>query len=104
MAQKETFRTLIAKNCRNSNILMGLMVLLFVGTGALFGEALIANYLAGIVVGGIIAVILLLFAFAGGESAIMSVNNAEEISTAVLWFTDNVNTESIPQNGDYFTK
>ena len=31
-------------------------------------------------------------------------NNAEEISTAVLWFTDNVNTESIPQNGDYFTK
>ena len=31
-------------------------------------------------------------------------NNAEEISTAVLWFTDNVSTESIPQNGDYFTK
>ena len=79
MAQKETFRTLIAKNCRNSNILMGLMVLLFVGAGAIFGEALVANYLAGIVVGGVVALILLLFAFAGGESAIMSINNAEEI-------------------------
>lgn len=31
-------------------------------------------------------------------------NNAEEISTAVLWFTDNVNTESIPRTGDHFTK
>ena len=72
MAQKETFRTLIAANCRNSNILMLGMVLLFLAAGAVFGEALAADYRAGLIIGGIVAVILLLFAWAGGESAIMS--------------------------------
>ena len=50
MPQKETFRTLIAANCRNSAILMCTLLLLFVAAGAIFGEALAANYLAGIVV------------------------------------------------------
>jgi heat shock protein HtpX len=80
MAQKETFRTLIAANCRNSNILMLGMVLLFLAAGAVFGEALAADYRAGLIIGGIVAVILLLFAWAGGESAIMSINGAEEIT------------------------
>ena len=31
-------------------------------------------------------------------------DNAEEISSATLWFTDNVNTESLPQSSDYFIK
>ena len=79
MPQKETFRTLIAANCRNSAILMCTMLLLFVAAGAIFGEALAANYLAGIVVGGVIALILLFIAWAEGESAIMALNGAEEI-------------------------
>ena len=80
MAQKETFRTLIAANCRNSTILMLGMVLLFLAAGAIFGEALVADYRSGLIVGGVVAVILLLFAWAGGESAIMSINGAEEIT------------------------
>ena len=80
MSQKETFRTLIAANCRNSTILMLLMVFLFVGAGALFGEALLADYMIGLIAGFVIALILLLFAWAGGESAIMAMNGAQEIS------------------------
>lgn len=80
MAQKETFRTLIAANCRNSMILMLTMVLLFVTAGAVFGEALAADYRMGLIVGGVVAVILLLFAWAGGESALMAANGAQEIT------------------------
>ena len=80
MAQKETFRTLIAANRRNSAILMLAMLLLFGAAGAIFGEALVADYRMGLIVGLIVVVILLLFAWLGGESAIMAINGAEEIT------------------------
>ena len=79
MAQRETFRTLIAANCRNSAILMVIMCVLFAVAGALFGEILVGDYLLGLLVGGVIVFVLLLFAWAGGQSAIMAINGAEEI-------------------------
>ena len=80
MAQKETFRTLIAANCRNSALLMTAMLVLFAAAGAIFGEALVADYSLGLIAGVIIVLFLLLFAWVGGESVIMAVNGAEEIS------------------------
>ena len=80
MAQKETFRTLIAANCRNSALLMLTMCVLFAAAGAIFGEALVADFRMGLIVGVIIVLFLLLFAWVGGESAIMAVNGAQEIS------------------------
>lgn len=80
MAQKETFRTLIAANCRNSALLMLTMCVLFAAAGAIFGEALAADFRLGLIVGVIVVLFLLLFAWVGGESAIMAVNGAEEIT------------------------
>ena len=80
MAQKETFRTLIAANRRNSAILMLGMLALFGAAGAIFGEALAADFRVGLIAGIIIVGILLLFAWLGGESAIMALNGAEEIT------------------------
>ena len=80
MAQKETFRTLIAANRRNSTILMLAMLVLFGAAGAVFGEALVADYRMGLIAGIIVVAILLLFAWVGGESVIMAVNGAEEIT------------------------
>lgn len=80
MAQKETFRTLIAANCRNSALLMLTMCVLFAAAGAIFGEALAADFRLGLIVGVVIVLFLLLFAWVGGESAIMAVNGAEEIT------------------------
>lgn len=80
MAQKETFRTLIAANCRNSVILMVIMFLLLIGAGVVFGKALMNDFTVGAVIGAVVAVILLFIAWAEGESAIMSMNGAEEIT------------------------
>ncbi|MBR2373695.1 MAG: M48 family metalloprotease [Lentisphaeria bacterium] len=80
MEKKETFRSLIAANRRNSTVLIGVMIGLFVAVGAIFGEALFADYRMGLIIGGIVAVIMVLFAWAGGESAIMGINGAQEIA------------------------
>jgi heat shock protein HtpX len=80
MAQKETFRTLIAANCRNSTLLMLTMCVLFAAAGAIFGEALVADFRLGLVVGIVVVLFLLLFAWVGGESAVMAANGAQEIS------------------------
>lgn len=79
MEKKETFRSLIAANRRNSMILIGVMIAFFVAVGAIFGEALVADYRMGLIAGAVIAAIMVLFAWAGGESAIMGINGAQEI-------------------------
>lgn len=79
MPSNETFHSLIAANRRNSVILITVMLLLFGVAGAVFGEALAANAIAGIVIGGIIVLVLLFIAWVQGKAAIMALNGAEEI-------------------------
>ena len=84
MAKKETFRSLIAANCRNSVVLILLMTAFFVGVGAVFGEALFGDAGGGIIAGVVLAGIMLLIAWTGGESAVMGINGAREITKSDL--------------------
>ena len=82
----ETFHTLIAKNKRNSFILIGGFTLFFVGMGLLIGMAWGGgDWQFGAVVAGIAAVVafvLTLLSFYGGSSALLGMSQAREITKA----------------------
>ena len=79
----ETFHTLIAKNRRNSFILIGGFMLFFVGMGFLIGmvwgggQAAFSIMVAAIA--GIVAFILTLASYFGGSSALLGMSQAKEI-------------------------
>jgi len=79
----ETFHTLIARNKRNSFLLIFVFLLLFVGMGLLIGyvwgagEMAFAWIVAGIA--GTIAFILILLSYFGGPSALLSLSRAREL-------------------------
>ena len=82
----ETFHTLIAKNRRNSFILIGGFMLFFVGMGFLIGmvwgggQAAFSIMVAAIA--GIVAFILTLASYFGGSSALLGMSRAKEITHA----------------------
>ncbi|MCE5279853.1 MAG: M48 family metalloprotease [Planctomycetaceae bacterium] len=79
----ETFRTLIARNKRNSVVLIGVFMLFFIAVGYLIGWAWGGTDAFGITVAfgaGLIAFILTLISFYGGSSALLSMSSAREIS------------------------
>jgi len=82
----ETFHTLIAKNKRNSFILIGGFMLFFVGMGLLIGMVWGGGrWQFGAVVAGIAAVVafvLTLLSFYGGSSALLGMSKAREIKKA----------------------
>ena len=79
----ETFNTLIAKNRRNSFVLIGAFMLVFVGMGLLIGmvwgggEARFGITVA--VAAGIIAFLLTLLSYYGGSSALLGMSGAKQI-------------------------
>ena len=79
----ETFHTLIAKNKRNSFILIGGFTLFFIGMGLLIGmvwgggEWQFAAVVAGIA--AVVAFVLTLLSFYGGSSALLGMSKAREI-------------------------
>jgi len=82
----ETFHTLIAKNKRNSFILIGGFMLFFIGLGLLIGMVWGGGELGfGIVVAviaGIVAFFLTLASYFGGSSALLGMSQAREIKKA----------------------
>ncbi len=82
----ETFHTLIAKNRRNSFILIGGFMLFFIAMGLLIGlvwgrgDAAFSIIIASIA--GIIAFCLTLGSYFGGSSVLMSMSGATEIAQA----------------------
>jgi len=82
----ETFHTLIAKNKRNSFILIGGFMLFFVAMGLVIGMAWSGgDWRFGAVIAGIAAVVafvLTLLSFYGGSSALLGMSKAREIRKA----------------------
>jgi heat shock protein HtpX len=82
----ETFHTLIAKNKRNSFILIGGFMLFFVGMGLLIGmvwgggEWPFAATVA--IIAAAVAFVLTLLSFYGGSSALLGMSKAREIKKA----------------------
>ena len=82
----ETFHTLIAKNKRNSFVLIFVFMLFFVGMGLLIGavwgggEMVFAWTVA--IVAAVIAFILTLLSYYGGSSALLGLSKAREITKA----------------------
>ena len=80
----ETFHTLIAKNKRNSFLLIAVFLLLFVGLGMLIGyvwgggEMAFSFIVAGIA--GAIAFTLTLCSYFGGASALLGMSRARQIT------------------------
>ncbi len=82
----ETFHTLIAKNRRNSFMLIGVFMLLFVGLGLLIGMAWGGgSTYSGIIVAviaGIVAFFLTLGSYFGGSSVLLGLSQARQIQKA----------------------
>ncbi len=81
----ETFHTLIARNRRNSFLLIAIFMILFIAVGMVFGTVLGGTTEFGMIVAagtGIVAFILVLISFYGGSSAIMAISKAREIRKA----------------------
>lgn len=80
----ETFHTLIAKNKRNSVILIGGFTLFFIGMGLLIGMVWGGgNWTFSIVVAAVaatIAFVLTLASYYGGSSALMGMSRAKQIT------------------------
>ncbi|MHC4982830.1 MAG: M48 family metallopeptidase [Planctomycetota bacterium] len=82
----ETFHTLIAKNRRNSFLLIFFFILFFVGIGLLIGavwgggEMTFAWTVA--IVAAVIAFILTMLSYYGGSSALLGLSKAREIKKA----------------------
>jgi heat shock protein HtpX len=78
---------LIAANKRNSWVLASLVFLVLVALGALIGMALAggdpAGAVVGLVIAGTIAFVLTLAGFYGGDSIVLSMNGAREITHAM---------------------
>ncbi len=79
----ETFHTLIARNKRNSALLIGVFVLLFVGLGLLIGAAWGGGSWAFSVAvasaAAVLAFLLTLGSYYGGTSAVLSISKARQI-------------------------
>ena len=90
MAERRTFRDLIAANKRNSAILIVLMVALFLGLGGVFGGAFLSagpddlgiGIAVGVVFGGVFALIYALIGWFGGSGVLMAFHGASEIRKA----------------------
>jgi heat shock protein HtpX len=82
----ETFHTLIAKNRRNSSLLIGGFLLFFVGMGLLIGMVWgRGDWIFGAVVAAIAAVVafaLTLGSYYGGSSALLGLSKAHRIDKA----------------------
>lgn len=78
----QTYHTLIARNKRNSWILIFSFILVFAGIGTLIGWVWGGDWQFGVgvsVVAGIIAFLLTLASFYGGSSALLGISHAKEI-------------------------
>jgi len=81
----ETFHDLIARNRRNSALLIVLFVLFFVGVGLLVGVVWGGDWQFGAVVAGIAAVVaflLTLLSYYGGSGALLGMSRARQIVKA----------------------
>jgi heat shock protein HtpX len=81
----ETFHELIARNRRNSALLIVLFVLFFVGVGLLVGVVWGGDWQFGAVVAGIAAVVaflLTLLSYYAGSSALLGMSRARQIVKA----------------------
>ena len=81
----ETFHDLIARNKRNSALLILLFLLFFVGLGLLIGTVWGRTWHFGIVVSviaGVVAFFLTLASYYGGSSALLDMSRAREITKA----------------------
>ena len=81
----ETFHDLIARNRRNSALLIVLFVAFFVGVGLLIGVVWGGNWPFGAVVAGIAAVVaffLTLLSYYGGSGALLALSRARQIVKA----------------------
>ena len=86
MAERRTFRDLIAANKRNSTILVVLMFAFFLVLGGVLGGAFLADpehirsgVMTGLVVGAVAAAIYGLFGWFGGTGMLMAFHGAREI-------------------------
>jgi heat shock protein HtpX len=79
----ETFHTLIARNKRNSVILIGVFMLLFIGMGlligAVWGHGNATFSIAVAAIAGIVAFGLTMGSYYGGSSVLLSMSQAKEI-------------------------
>ena len=89
MAERRTFRDLIAANKRNSAILIILMVALFLVLGGVLGGAFFAppdavegGVVTGAFIGGVAALIFALIGWFGGSGVLMAFHGASEIRKA----------------------
>ncbi len=80
----ETFHDQISHNKRNSILLIGVFMLLFIGIGMLigmvWGDGDMAFGIIVAVIAGIIAFVLTLFSFYGGSGALLALSKAREIT------------------------
>ncbi len=80
---KETFHTLIARNKRNSFLLIFLFLLFFVGVGLLIGAVWGGGdwgfSITVAVIAAVVAFFLTLASYYGGSSAVLAISNAREI-------------------------
>ena len=80
----ETFHTLIAKNKRNSYLLIVCFMVFFIGLGLLIGyvwghgEMVFAFIVAGIA--GAVAFIMTLASYYGGSSALLGLRRAKQVT------------------------
>jgi heat shock protein HtpX len=82
----ETFHTLIARNKRNSAILIAVFMLFFVGLGLLigyvWGGGAAASSITVALLAGLVAFLLTLASYYGGSSVLLSMSQAKEIKKA----------------------
>ena len=81
----ETYNTLIARNKRNSWLLIGLFVLIFIGIGLLIGWVWGGDWAFSIVVASgaaIVAFLLTLLSYYGGASMVLAISRAKPIEKA----------------------
>ena len=81
----ETYNTLIARNKRNSWLLIGLFVLIFIGIGLLIGWVWGGDWGFSIVVASgaaIVAFLLTLLSYYGGASMVLAISRAKPIEKA----------------------
>ncbi len=79
----ETFHTLIARNRRNTFLLIFLFGLFFVGIGLLIGYVWMGDWYQSIIVAaiaGVIAFILSILSYYGGSSAVLGLSRAKQIT------------------------
>ena len=82
----ETFHTQIARNKRNSFLLIGLFTLFFIGMGLLIGSVWgggdLAFSIAVAAIAAAVAFVLTLASYYGGSSALLGMSRAREITKA----------------------